>query len=116
MSTKALSYFFLLLTIINIPVYIFYHNSNPIEVTKPEFLGILSSFSLGNIAQRVSCDPLNFAVQQKQFEKVTSNKLEINLKCSYGTLENIMYYGFTAEDDASCLSIRSSNDPRSYFS
>ena len=106
MSTKALSQFFFLLTIINIPVYIFYHNSNPIEVTKPAFLGVFSSFSLGNIAQREgSCDAVNFAIGN-----------EVNLKCSYGTLENIMYYGFTKEDDASCLSIRSSAKPKSYFS
>ena len=105
MSTKALSQLFLLLTIINIPVYVFYHNSNPIEVTKPEFLGVFSSFSLGNIAERAgSCDAVNFAIGN-----------EINLKCSYGSLENIMYYGFAKEDDASCLSIRSSSNSKSYF-
>ena len=105
LATKALSWFFFFLTIINIPVYVFYHNANPVEQTKPWFLGYLNSFSLGNIAQTgSSCDSLNIAIDSK-----------INLSCPSGHLDNIMYYGFTKENEATCLNIKSATKPETFF-
>jgi hypothetical protein len=103
MATKALSWLFLFMTIIHIPVYIFYHNANPLEVTKPASIGIFKSLSLGNIAQRDgSCDAVNIAHESER-------KLELN--CPSGTLENIMYYGFTKDNEGTCMNIRSSTNP-----
>ena len=83
----------------------FYHNANPMEVTRPEALGFFSSFSIGNIAvSKVSCDSMNIAIDDT-----------IALKCPSGKLENIMYYGFSKEDDATCMSIRSAVKPESFF-
>jgi len=93
------------LTILHIPVYFFYHNANPIQLTKPEFLGIFSSLSLGNVAQgRGSCRSLNIASDNV-----------IDLKCPSGSLDNILYYGFSKENQATCMNIKSAKNPESYF-
>ena len=47
MSTKALSYFFLFLTILNIPIFIFFYSGNP--NTAGSFDSIFATFSLGNV-------------------------------------------------------------------
>jgi hypothetical protein len=49
MSTKALSFLFFWLTILNIPVFMFYYNSNPIEIEAPTIRDWFSHISLGNV-------------------------------------------------------------------
>ena len=63
MSTKSLSILFFFLTIINIPVFMFYYASNPAsnQISTPQ--DYFNALSLGNIGESTySCDIVNWAV------------------------------------------------------
>lgn len=49
MSTKALTVLFLCLTILNIPIFMFYYNSNPMTLEDPNLRDWFGSINLGNI-------------------------------------------------------------------
>lgn len=62
MSTKALSFLFFWLTVLNLPVFMFYYNSNPITIESPTIRDYFSHYSLGNVGQTENtCGAINLA-------------------------------------------------------
>ena len=83
MSTKSLACLFFILTIINIPVYMFYFNSNPASNTISTPQDYFNAMSLGNIGESTySCDISNWAKERK-----------LTLSCDIGTLAEFRYLG-----------------------
>lgn len=70
MTTKALSWFFFLMTILNIPVFIFYYAGNVDAKSGASSDSYFVKMSLGNIGSNsFSCENLNFVNLKKNIEK-----------------------------------------------
>ena len=70
MTTKALSWFFLLMTILNTPVFIFYYAGNVDAASGQSSDSIFVKLSLGNVGSNsFSCENLNFVNLIKNIEK-----------------------------------------------
>lgn len=92
---------FLILTIINIPVYMFYYSSNPnYAILSPA--DFFTSMSLGNLGEeQKACDVINWSVAK-----------EVTLSCSQGILTDLKYAGISKNDRVSCLGMRSTKNPQ----
>ena len=100
MTTKSVAWFFLFLTVINIPIYLFFHQSNQtadcdMNNFKAETLQeCFDKVSLGSMGQNeVACSTLNFARNRK-----------INLSCStqFAKLTEIKFMGLTKSNQSTC--------------
>ena len=97
MSTKSMALLFAILSILNIPVYMFYFQSNPMQAHNPKIQDFFSALSLGNIGQTTqACDTVNLAIDQ-----------EITLHCPTGKLDKLLLQGVGKDDDSSCTNMRS---------
>ena len=96
MSAKSLSILFFVLTLINIPCYMFYYGSNPATETIQTPQQWFNALSLGSIGESAhACDVINAAQDTM-----------ISLSCNIGTLTSIRYLGLSKNDDsATCSSI-----------
>lgn len=82
MSTKSLSILFFFLTIINIPVYMFYYASHPASNTLSTPQDYFNALSLGNIGESdYACSAVNWA-----YPVAAPAVQELSLACSSGTL------------------------------
>ena len=97
MSTKAYAWFFLLLSLINIPLFLLYARAN----NKP-FSSVYTDFSLGNVGQSyVTCESsqyggllLGYAHNDK---KMFDGNRTLRLECLHGSkLGSLLQIGFTA--------------------
>ena len=102
MATKSLALLFLIITILNIPVYAFYYSGNITKIssggeTKQAFSysDYFAMLSLGNIGQsQNACAETNIA-----FEK------EMVMACSYGHLAQFESFGLSKDDDSICTTL-----------
>jgi hypothetical protein len=97
MSAKSLAILFFVLTIINIPCYIFYFGSSADSNNIKSPQDLFNALSLGNIGQAAhACDVINWA-----------QDTTVSLSCNVGTLTSIRYMGVTKSDDQTCTSLLS---------
>jgi len=95
MSAKSLAILFFVLTIINIPCYVFYFGSSADSASIKTPQDLFNALSLGNIGQAAhACDVVNWAQDQT-----------VSLSCNVGTLTSIRYMGITKTDDQTCTSL-----------
>ena len=95
MSSKALAYFFLLITIINIPVYYIMYSSSEAEAHTIQ--DYFSKLTLGNLGQsEMACSTANYV-----------NEKKLHLACSNGfaKLGDLQYLGISGSDDAMCINM-----------
>ena len=96
MSSKTLSVFFFILTIINIPLYLIYFNSHLSGNPNPSLLDYFSALSLGNVGEiENSCDRINLA-HDSQF----------HIHCPVGKLSHLSYLGMTHDENSNCKNMR----------
>jgi len=95
MSAKSLAILFFVLTIINIPCYVFYYGSSADSASIKSPQDLFNALSLGNIGQAAhACDVINWA-----------QDATVSLSCNVGTLTSIRYMGVTKTDDQTCTSL-----------
>jgi hypothetical protein len=95
MSAKSLAILFFVLTIINIPCYVFYFGSSADSASIKTPQDLFNALSLGNIGQAAhACDVVNWAQDQT-----------VSLSCNVGTLTSIRYMGITKTNDQTCTSL-----------
>lgn len=83
-TNKALFWLFLFLTIINLPLMIFYFNGNGDSYVLPGFVGFLGRLTLGNMGTSgYTCNSVNIATYQKT----------MYLACKYGTMSELYQFG-----------------------
>lgn len=94
MSTKALSILFFFLTILNLPVYLFYYQSNDYAVQST--IDFFPKVSLGNIGQAENaCSSMNY---------VTDKKVSFTCSSNFAKLSELKYIGLI-DKEASCKSV-----------
>jgi len=95
MSAKSLAILFFVLTIINIPCYVFYFGSSASSANISTPQDLFNALSLGNIGEAAhACDVINWA-----------QDTTVSLSCNVGTLTSIRYMGLTKADDSTCTSL-----------
>lgn len=110
MTTKSLVWLFLLLSIINIPIYMIYCRGNMnsgAQQSTFDFQHVFALSSLGNIGQsQAACSETNFALDTT-----------VTLACTYGVLGALDLLGFPLDDNKTCAQIYKSmpENPKSEF-
>ena len=108
MSTKALTLLFLVLTIINVPVYAFFYEANDGEVQTPQ--DYFSKLSLGNLGQSErTCSAMNYA---------TDKQLHLSCLSSFEKMSKIDYIGISKSDESNCYNLlkdENQNKTRDFF-
>jgi hypothetical protein len=88
MSANSLGCFFMLLTILNLPIYLFYYQSNDFHssnIAKDYF----TRLSLANVANtQYACDSVNILTTKS-----------LNLTCHNGLISELNYLGVTKKDN-----------------
>ena len=90
LQTRAIANLFLVLSIINLPVYFFFYASDVTVPSQPT--DYLLKFSMGNIGMaELSCESTNFATE-----------IEIILSCKskFAKLTEIKFVGLVIDDDS----------------
>ena len=101
MSTKSLSILFFFLTIINIPVYMFYFASHPASQSVSTPQDYFNALSLGNIGESdYACAAVNWANPVK-----APAVQEVTLACATGTLTDVKYLGVPKSDKVTCTNL-----------
>jgi len=101
MSTKSLAVLFFFLTLINIPVYMFYFASHPASQSLSTPQDYFNALSLGNIGSGdYACAAVNWAVPV-----VAPAVQEITLACATGTLTDVKYLGVPKSDKVTCKNL-----------
>ena len=96
LQVKAVTILFLILSIINIPIFVFYAASN--EATGSSMQDIFMQLSLGNIGQRdYSCMSLNYA---------TETEIKFSCSSNFAKLTNLQFIGISKDDDTQCATIQ----------
>ena len=94
MSQKALFYLFILLSLVNIPLFLFYLRGNggqgAVEVNLVTTFGFLSMGNLGD--SKHICSSINVGNYEKNFD----------FSCKYGTMKELTEYGLQRVDNQSC--------------
>lgn len=95
LQTKAVTILFLILTLVNVPVFIFFYASNE---TVPQVLtDYFMKLSLGNIGQaEISCTSLNYA---------TSEDLKLSCSSNFAQLTELQFIGVAFNDDTECVTL-----------
>jgi hypothetical protein len=95
MSSKALSVLFFFLTVINLPVYLFYYSSNDYEVQNIP-IDFFPKLSLGNIGQAEnSCSSANH---------VTSSEISFTCSSNFAKLSDLKFVGIIQTNETTCNS------------
>ena len=107
MATKALAWLFFLLTLINIPVFMFYWAGDVDSTTdsgNAEELGPAADFvrlSLGNIGQNFNAGgEANYLVDAA-----------LKISCPFGTLDSLNAFGLSKDDEANARMMADSTAP-----
>ena len=89
-------YLFIVITIINIPLFMFYHRGGTAEIDgaqSKQFSDKLSRMTLGNLGtSEYTCSNVNVARNEKSF----------HLHCQYGTMREFSEFGLQKIDNQSC--------------
>lgn len=116
LTTKAFAYFFMVLTIINIPVMLFFATGNTEKLSSPTDL--FAYLSMGNVGQSgFSCNQINplellgqnpaelgYNAREQLDENKRKNMLSIN--CGIGSnIKSLIYIGFSKDDQSNCKRI-----------
>ena len=102
LQVKAVTILFLILSIINIPIFVFYAASN--EATGSSMLDIFMQLSLGNIGQRdYSCMSLNYA---------TDTEIKFSCSSNFAKLTKLQFIGVTKDDETQCATIQEDSAER----
>jgi len=100
MSTKALAIFFVFLTILNLPVMLFYSKGNPAYSDAQLIDSFFATLSLGNVGQKNEmCASENLATFANND---IDNYSPMKLQCNSGTLGDIIHFGFGAKITSNC--------------
>lgn len=96
-TMKALAYLFLLIAIINIPLFMFYVNGQgPVAASRTksgQFTEVLSRLSVGNLGvSGMTCSNVNLA----------QNLYNLTFSCDYGTMRQLFQFGMQKIDNQSC--------------
>ena len=96
LSTKALAWFFLVLSILNIPIYVFYSQGDKkLDGTLLSSENAFSLLSLGNIGSNAhGCGDVNLKTTNTTFY----------FYCKTGNLGSLVDIGLTKSDDFTCAS------------
>ena len=98
MSTRSLAQVLLILSLINLPLYLFYYQAgNMISTGIADEFAKISFGNLGGINTSFSCYTSNYAVEK-----------DLSLSCSYGELAEIQLFGL-AKEDTNCHTLRHLN-------
>ena len=90
MATKSLGLLFFVLTLLNIPVYMFYYNANEWEIDAPQEM--FARVSLGNMgATQLTCSSANYPQEN-----------EMTLSCGNGTIAGLSFFGLTKHSGTKC--------------
>ena len=107
-STRAFSWFFVFLTIVNIPIFLFYSISNSDASQGESYQSIFSYFSLGNVGSNdFSCETMDLAnvidmknngasAEELYFEQVAE------LECGMGEFRKLSYIGVFPDSEYNC--------------
>ena len=112
MSTKALGYFFLLLTILNIPLFLFYNWGYQEEANAITATNIFSRLSIGNIGtDSLTCSETNlFQIEQAKSTSSDAQFLsqftKANLTCHMGHIGQLKLIGLVESEDYGCNQAR----------
>ena len=112
MSTKAYAIFFIFLTILNLPVFMFYSKGNPAYNKNQLIDSFFATLSLGNVGQKNEmCASENMAVPNNVLSSIDGFDYKLNdimkyskmtLKCNSGTLGDIKYFGLGTNVKSNC--------------
>lgn len=106
MIAKSFAWLFLVLSVLNLPVFLFYYQGNMVRNNfnnanrSPfSFQQIFAEFSLGNIGQsQVACGHSNLAIEK-----------DVGVSCAYGHVSDVIQMaGFTVASDTICSSLTDS--------
>jgi hypothetical protein len=94
-TIRKLTCFFLMISLLNLPVYLFLWFSND---TIPTTMGdLMARLSLGSISQDTTkCSSMNYA---------SSTTLKIQCPNKFGRLQNLTYLGIGKDDNTNCPSL-----------
>lgn len=97
-TTKSMSILFLILTIINMPVYLFYASGNASKgLGSDKTTDIFAKLSLGNLGQSMkSCSETNVLFNET-----------LTFSCSFGQIESLELWGLVKDDNSTCKVIKS---------
>jgi hypothetical protein len=107
MATKALAWLFFVLTLLNIPVFMFYWSGdagNTANSRKTDDLGLAGYFemlSLGNIGQNINAGG--------EANIMLGGGIEIS--CPYGKLDSLNAFGLSKDDEANARMMADSTTP-----
>ena len=103
LSTKAFAWFFVFLTVLNIPLFRYFYYGNTGESG-----GFFTDYSLGNVgSSHIVCGVSRYAGVIYGFNSNNQNSFDgnktINLACKDGAvLGEIIQFGFTKDEKSSC--------------
>lgn len=110
MATRALGTFFFIMTLVNIPVYLFFYNASEWEAHSPQ--DYFAKMSIGNMGAVVkSCGSSNLAF----LDDVDGGPRQIKLQCEQGVLEDLQMFGLAKDDASTCSAIPGAKDKEKYF-
>lgn len=94
-SAKTLAWFFVVLTILNVPTYMFFYKSNQTaNCSTSDLQGCFDKLSMGSIGQsEIACATVNFA---------KSRELELACFTSNAKLTEIKFVGIAKDNETSC--------------
>ena len=103
MSTKSLGLLFMVLTLINMPVFVFYSQaSTGVATNLAEAFAALSFGNLGRSSE--VCEVINFATEQT-----------IDFSCGVGVLTELKFFGISKSDDsARCSAISKQKESQKF--
>lgn len=96
MSTKAVAWLFFFLSILNIPVFIFFYESNDAEIISVP-MDYFAKLSLGNIGQAENaCNQMNYA---------TDREISFTCSSSFAKLSDLKYLGVVKKSKTTCKKV-----------
>lgn len=104
-STRAFSWFFLFLTILNIPLFLFYGLSNEDAHNGESYQSIFSYFSLGNVGSNAfSCETMDLGavIEMKRDGSNAEdlyNEQVAALECGMGEFRRLSYVGVLPDSE-----------------
>lgn len=128
MSTKAMSWFFLFMTILNVPVMAFYLSGNDSDIKMDGVTDLFALMSMGNVGQTgLTCDGVDMTVayevgprpagtnnekeQRRHYERGTN----ITMNCGLGSkIGSLIYAGISKNRTTTCKSILRLKDPNDF--